>query len=381
MSEMSLEEMSLGIFQPLVGPLYESLKNPGEFQRQVLSGLLKGYARTLYGKNHQASEAEEIEDFRKNFPIMGYRDLDPYLSEVMKGEYSVILPEPLVCWVMTRGSTGPAKVLPATKTHLEQILTCGSRGLINHAVRNKDYGLLDGKILNLNFPSNVHTFVMNGQTVTYGYSSGTYARLIPVLDKIGLLPRQEDIDTLGSGISRRDWEKRFELAYQQALNENVTAAMGVTPVILSFARYVAREHRKKPRDLWKLRALFCTSVRKIHFRYAPKLRRLFGDVPVVEIYSATEGVFGQQLDRLPYITPNYDTYFFEVKTGRGMKMLHELDRGEWGELIVSSCMFPRYAIGDMIEAAGQDHFRVFGRRNASTLLEHRLHRAFLGWLV
>jgi hypothetical protein len=102
---------------------------------------------------------------------------------------------------------------------------------------------------------------------------------------------------------------------------------------------------------------------------------------VVEIYSATEGVFGQQLDELPYITPNYDKYFFEVLTGRGTKMLYELERGEWGELIVSSCMFPRYAIGDMIEAAGKNYFRIFGRHNTLTLLEHRLHGLFLGWLV
>jgi hypothetical protein len=299
----------------------------------------------------------------------------------MEGDYSSILPEPLACWVMTRGSTGPAKVLPATKTHIEQILTCGSRALINHALRNNDYELLDGKILNLNFPSNVHTIVMNGQTMTYGYSSGTYAKLIPALDRVGLLPRQEEIDELGSGITKRDWEKRFELVYQQALHENVTGAMGVTPVILSFAKYIMRKHGERPKGLWKLRALFCTSVRKIQFRYAPKLREYFGEIPVLEIYSATEGVFGQQLDRLPYITPNYDTYVFEVKTGRGMKMLQELDRGEWGELIVSSCMFPRYAIGDMIESAGKNYFRVFGRRNAQTLLEHRLHRFFLGWLL
>jgi hypothetical protein len=130
-----------------------------------------------------------------------------------------------------------------------------------------------------------------------------------------------------------------------------------------------------------LHALLCTSVRKIQFKYAPTLRRYFGQIPVVEIYSATEGVFGQQLDELPYIVMNYDKYFFEVKTGQGMKMLHELNRGEWGELIVSTCMFPRYAIGDMIESAGKNYFRVFGRRNAQTLIEHRLHRLILGWLL
>jgi hypothetical protein len=375
------EEKTLGIFKPLVGSWYDSLKSPKESQNQLLLDLLKEYAKTHYGRNHHASETGEIDEFRKNFPTINYHGLNPYLSEVMKGNYSALLPEPLLCWVMTRGSTGPAKVLPATKTHVEQILTCGSRALINHALRNKDYELFDGKIFNLNFPSNVHTITINGQEMTYGYSSGTYAKLIPALEQIQLLPTQENIDALGSGIGKRDWENRFELAYQQALNENVAAAMGVTPVILSFAKYVERKHGKKPKDLWKLRALFCTSVRKIQFRYAPALRRYFGQIPVVEIYSATEGVFGQQLDELPYITPNYDKYFFEVLTGRGPKMLYELERGEWGELIVSSCMFPRYAIGDMIEAAGKDYFRIFGRHNTLTLLEHRLHGLFLGWLV
>lgn len=220
-----------------------------------------------------------------------------------------------------------------------------------------------------------------GQEVTYGYSSGTYARLNPMFDRVRLIPRQEAIDELGSGIGSTDWEKRFELVYQQALGKDVTATMGVTPVILAFAKYVKRKHGKKPANLWNFKALFCTSVRKIQFKYAKILRKYFGPAPVVEMYTATEGVFAQQLDDLPYVTPNYDGYFFEVETGSGVKMLNDLKRGEWGNLLISSCMFPRYSIGDMIEAAGKDYFRVFGRRNSLTILEHRLYRLFLGWLL
>jgi len=186
---------------------------------------------------------------------------------------------------------------------------------------------------------------------------------------------------LGPGITKQDWRRRFELVYQQALNEKVTAAMGVTPVILSFARYIKRKHGKKPKELWNFRALFCTSVRKIQSKYAPILRKYFGEVPVVEIYSATEGVFAQQFDDLPYVTPNYDKYFFEVETGQGIKMLHELKRGEWGSLIVSSCMFPRYEIGDLVEAAGRNYFRVIGRNYYLTLVEHRLYRLFFKWFL
>jgi hypothetical protein len=374
-------EFNSGIFQSILGPWREALSNPASAQKQVLTELLASYRKTAYGEDHHASVTATADEYRRNFPTIDYKGLNPYLGEISKGNFSALLSEPLVCWVMTRGSTGPAKVLPATKTHLEQIFSCGARALINYALRKRDYQLLTGKILNLNFPSNVHSTTLGEHTVNYGYSSGTYARLNPMLNRVSLIPRQEEIDTLGSGISKHDWEKRFELVYQRALEENVTAAMGVTPVILSFARYVSKKHQRAPKDLWRAHALFCTSVRDIPFRYGPVLRKLFGEIPVVEIYSATEGVFAQQLDDLPYVTPNYDKYFFEVETGSEMKMLHDLRRGEWGRLIVSSCMFPRYDIGDLIEAAGKDYFRVFGRRSTRTVMEHRLYRLFFGWLL
>ncbi len=305
---------------------------------------------------------------------MNYKELCPYFEEVKRGNHTILLSEPPLCWVMTRGSTGPAKVFPVTKTHVEQILVCGARALVNHVLRKNDFELLTGKILNVNFPSTVATIDAGGQKITYGYSSGTYAKLNPMLNQVSLLPRQEEIDALGPGITKPDWERRFELVYERALNERVVAAMGVTPVILSFGRYVKRRHGRKPKDLWSFRALFCTSVRKIQFKYGPVLRKYFGEVPIVEMYSATEGVFAQQLDDLPYITPNYDKYYFEVETSKGLKMLHELKRGEWGRLIISSCLFPRYDIGDMIEAMGKNYFRIFGRAKTLTILEHRLYR-------
>jgi hypothetical protein len=379
---MMPDEDSLNsILQPIIGPWYESLENPQKAQERVLYDLVKKYGTTEYGNSHNAMQIAGITDYQKNFPIIDYKGLLPYLSQVREGNYKAILPEPPECWVMTRGSTGRAKVLPATQTHLKQIFTCGARALINYALRRKSFEVFTGDILNLNFPSSVHIMTSDGREVTYGYSSGTYARLNPMFDRVSLIPRQEAIDALGSGIGKTDWEKRFELVYQQALDKNVTATMGVTPVILAFARYIQRKHGKKPVDLWKFQALFCTSVRKIQFKYAPVLRKYFGPVPIVEMYTATEGVFAQQLDELPYVTPNFDAYFFEVDTGNGVKLLHELKRGEWGKLLISSCMFPRYDIGDMIEAAGKNYYRVFGRRSTLTLLEHRLYRLFLGWLL
>ncbi|MEM2104033.1 MAG: GH3 auxin-responsive promoter family protein [Candidatus Bathyarchaeia archaeon] len=378
---MFQDENSLKMLKSIVDSWYSSLENPQETQRQLLLKLVEGYGKTLYGEKCGASEVEDEAGYRRNFPIINYEGLNPYLAEVEKGNFRALLPEPLVCWVMTRGSTGPAKVLPATETHLEHIFTCGARALVNHALRRGDFELLNGKVLNLNFPSRVHTLTVGGMASSYGYSSGTYARLKPALGTVSLVPRQEEIDALGVGITRLDWMNRFELVYRKALNERVYAAMGVAPVILSFAKYLKQKHGVKPKDVWSFRSLFCTSVRKIQFKYAPVLRKYYGQVPVVEIYSATEGVFAQQLDDLPYVSPNYDKYFFEVVTGRGVKMLHELKRGEWGRLIVSTCILPRYDIGDLVEAAGKNYFRVIGRRKFLTVLEHRLYRLFFKWFL
>jgi hypothetical protein len=115
---------------------------------------------------------------------------------------------------MTRGSTGKSKVLPATQTQLKQIYSCGARGLINYAVRKKNYEVFLGVILNLNFPSNVHTMNVDGKQVSYGYSSGLM-QIKPMFDRVSLLPRQEEIDALGSGVSRR-LGKTLDLAYQIA---------------------------------------------------------------------------------------------------------------------------------------------------------------------
>lgn len=371
----------IDILKQIVSPWHEALKNPAAAQRKVLEKLLMDYAKTGYGKSHGVEEIKDGSSFRSNFPTINYTGLRPYLDEVKVGNYSVILPEAPLCWVMTRGSTGKSKVLPVTKNHIEQIYWCGARAITNYALSQGSMDVLAGKILNLNFPSTVTTLDAGGQKVSVGYSSGTYAKLNPMLNEVSLLPRQEEIDALGSGITKSDWEKRFELVYQSALDQPVVAAIGVTPVITSFARYVQRKHGKQPKELWNFRVLVCTSVKKIHFKYGPVLRKQFGEVPIVEMYSATEGAFAQQLDDLPYVSPNYDAYYFEVETGKGTKMLHELKRGEWGRLIISSCMFPRYDIGDMIEAMGKNYFRVFGRAKTLTILEHRLYRLFFAWLL
>lgn len=121
-----------------------------------------GCKRTGYGRDHGASEDSGIKDFRERFLRVTYHGLKPHLEEVNRGNFKVLLPEPPSAWVMTRGSTGPPKVIPATKP-LEQVFTCGARALLNYALKKRDSKILAGGVLNLNFPSVVGTLIVAGK--------------------------------------------------------------------------------------------------------------------------------------------------------------------------------------------------------------------------
>jgi hypothetical protein len=175
------------------------------------------------------------------------------------------------------------------------------------------------------------------------------------------VPSQDEIDALGGGKTARDWDARFELAYQKCKEQNVTLVGGVTPTAVLFGRYLKQKHGVYPKDLWKTQIMTLGSVPGINTRYQPALHALYGPTAIREIYGTTEGMFGQQLDGRRAWVPNYDLFFLEVETRAGIKMLHEMRPGEMGSLVASTPILPRYRIGDLIRAYQPSYFRCIGR--------------------
>jgi hypothetical protein len=91
------------------------------------------------------------------------------------------------------------------------------------------------------------------------------------------------------------------------------------------------------------------------------------------MYVATEGTFAQQRDERNLLVPNLDLYLFEVLVRDGqVKMLHEMQPGEYGSLIVSTPVLPRYRIGDLVRAFDPPYFRCIGREGRWTKLRYWL---------
>lgn len=354
-----------------VDPWHESLRDPAAAQQTMLKTLLQGYAQTDYGKQHGAARVESIADYRRAFPVGTYETYKPMIDRVMAGEGNLLLYEPVLGWAITRGTTGKEpKFIPMTPTDMRSRASAG-RAMLNYVLGSSRFALLQGVNLNLNFPSVVGKIKVGQSEVEYGYSSGIYVKHVAAATPIRSLPTQEDIDKLGGGKSIRDWEERFELAYQQCKTENVTLVGGVAPTAVLFGQYLRRRHRVYPKDVWKVQIMTLGSVPGINTRYEPVLKALYGpQIAIREIYGATEGMFGQQLDERRAWTPNYDLFFFEVATRSGVKMLHEMQPGETGSLVVSTSVLPRYRIGDIVMAFAAPYFRCIGRENWWTPLAY-----------
>jgi len=350
-------------------PWREALEDPAGTQERVLRQLLEGYAQTEYGAQRGAAGVTTVEEYRRAFPTITYEGYLPLVQQAMESGRGPLLYEDPLAWAITRGTTkGEPKFVPMTPTDMRMRASAG-RALMNYVLRAGKFEVLQGANVNLNFPSVVGTLQAGDEELEYGYSSGIYLKHT-TSSLIRSIPTQQEIDALGGGKTIADWERRFELAYQKGKGENITFVGGVAPTTVAFGRYLRQAHRVYPKDLWQIQVMTLGSVAGINTKYAPTLRAMYGPVEVVEIYGATEGMFGQQLDENRAWAPNYDLFFFEVETRTGVKMLHEMRPGEMGSLVVSTPIFPRYKIGDLIRAFRPPYFRCIGRDRLATRLRY-----------
>lgn len=370
---MDAEALQAGIerMKAMVEPWHQSLAQPGKTQEEVLQRLVAIYSQTEYGQDHGSSKVSSYQDFVESFPVMKYEEYRPLIEKVMAGNTSLLLNEEPVGWAITRGTTKDEnKFIPMTPTDMKMRISAG-RAVVNYALAHKRFDIFSGVNINLNFPSKVGSMKIGDRELDYGYSSGIYTKYVSEQTPVRSKPTQQEIDSLGGGKTMRDWEARFELAYEKCRDENVTLVGGVAPTALQFGRFMYRKYKQHPKELWDVIILTLGSVPGINTRLSTSLHSLYGKQATIrEIYGATEGMFGQQLDENRAWSPNYDLFFFEIQTLNGIKPLYKMKPGELGTLIVSTPVLARYKIGDLILAFPPPYFRCIGREGWLTPLKY-----------
>ena len=357
-------------------PWLEALQDPEEAQARVLESFLGFYAETDYGSRHGLEADMDLEEFRKAAPIRPYEGFRPYIREVLKGRVEALLAGWPEFFGITSGTTGPPKVIPIPSYDARLRAEAMSKCMAWYAHR---YGfeLAGSACIAPCLPSKVLELELEGRKVSFGYISGINAEIMARYMGLEpfLRPYLEEVNEIGPGTSKADWDRRFRALLSFLEGREVRIAVGAGPALWMFAKWLKRELGSFPRELWDLRLVLVAGVPHIRSSYARELTRMYGRrALLVEGYGATEGLFAISLEG-PCLTPFYDRYLFEVRIGREVKMLYEMKAGEVGKLVVSTPVFPRYEIGDLVECLANGLcFTVPGRDSWPTRVRLGLRR-------
>ncbi len=335
-----------------------SISNPRYYQKRILNELLKFYSKTHYGSKYNASEIMGFNDFRNNFPIVKYNDLEHLILSVLNGRYDELIAEKPILFGVTSGSMGKPKLIPLTLTELQcriRIMLAGLSGL---------YFRFGGKILGDVLIVKMPICIYEENGLKFCYISGLLELIFQsILMNKNLNDLINNLKVEFIPKTRRDYNLLFEYAYKFYRDVDVKLMIGSAPLLIFFAWYLRKKYNLIPKDLWDIKVVLATGVPYIHDYYSDLLYKLYGDqISIVELYGSTEALIAMQIDDNPYVAPFYNQYFLEVKVNGKVKMLFEMVDGEIGSLIISNSILPRYYIGDLIECIEEGkYFKLHGR--------------------
>ncbi len=96
-------------------------EKPRETQERLLFEMLRRERETGFGRDHHFGEIRTIDDFRRQVPIRGYDQLEPYIQRVMRGETEALFHrQRVVMFALTSGTTQSRKFIPVTDRVLDQ---------------------------------------------------------------------------------------------------------------------------------------------------------------------------------------------------------------------------------------------------------------------
>lgn len=333
-------------------------KNAPSIQERVLHNLVASAKDTAFGKDHNFSEINTYDDFKKNVPVVDYEDLRPYIDEIIAGKPDVLWPGKPEYLAKTSGTTSGLKYIPLTKVSLRDQIYAARNALLNYIDETGNTDFVDGKIIFLQGSPELTT--ENG--IAFGRLSGIVAHHIPLYLQKNRMPsfKTNCIE---------DWEKKVEEIVDETINQDMRLISGIPPwVQMYFDRLSAKSGGKKIKDIFKNFSLFVYGG--VNFEpYRAKLQESIGKkVDSIETYPASEGFIafqnsqaGKGLLLLPdsgifYEFIPSEEYFNEnptrislkdVELGVNYALILNTNAGLWG-----------YSIGDTVKFVAKNPYLI-----------------------
>jgi len=102
---------------------HQAHQHTEQVQRRLLRRLLAAHAETDFGRDHDFANIDGYARFKTAAPLKRYEDLQPYVERVLAGQTRALLPpgERVRMFSLTSGTTGQPKHIPVTDRFLADI--------------------------------------------------------------------------------------------------------------------------------------------------------------------------------------------------------------------------------------------------------------------
>ncbi|MGZ3238442.1 MAG: GH3 family domain-containing protein [Burkholderiaceae bacterium] len=162
-----------------------AVRNPMRVQRALLARIINANRSTTFGRQNRFADIDNYEAFAKRVPVSEYEALRPFIDTQIERDEIALTVEPPMQYVRTSGTTGRAKDIPLTPSHLKALRRIQQTAVaFQHRTCPEAFA---GGILAIVSPA-FEGNLPNGKP--YGSASGIVARNTPasVLEKFVVPP-------------------------------------------------------------------------------------------------------------------------------------------------------------------------------------------------
>ncbi|MBP8916267.1 MAG: GH3 auxin-responsive promoter family protein [Chitinophagales bacterium] len=335
-----------------------SAKNALNCQEEIMLDLVKDAQSTLFGKDHNFSEINNYESFKKNIPIRDYEGLKIYIDKVVAGEADILWKGKPLYLAKTSGTTSGVKYIPLTKESIPNHINSARNALLMYIHETGNTSFINGKMIFLQ-GSPVLT---EKAGINVGRLSGIVYHFVPAYLLKNRMPSYE-VNCI------EDWETKVEAIAKETISKKMSLISGIPPwVLMYFEKLLEISGKQKIKDIFPDFSLFVYGG--VNYEpYRTKIEAIVGKkIDTIETYPASEGFIAYQDSQTEEgLLLNVDSgIFFEfipageifeenqtrislkdVQLNINYALILNNNAGLWG-----------YNIGDTIKFVSKDPYRI-----------------------
>ncbi len=331
-------------------------------QEKILFELIEMCKHTVFGKRYDFENIQTIEDFQNLVPIAHYKDMEPWIMYMLKGEKNITYPGKIQRFATSSWTTwGNAKYIPITKKSLtETHFKGGTEALSLYVKNNPRTQFFQGKSLVIggSFAKNPYTGEDN-----IGFISAILQKTMPWIGQYYREPSPEI-----SYIENR--EEKSQKMIETSIDKNIISLNGQpsrwSNFLYSVLAYTGKKNILEVRPNFELFFWWGMAIDL----YKPQFQALFpsNKVKYYQVYNASEWFFACQdsnfADDMLLFTHHgifyefipFEEYGKENPTVLTLKEV-QLDK-DYVILITNHSWLRRYVLGDTIRFTNLQPWRI-----------------------